>query len=201
MHTRVHHNDTRRLDQAHANNHTRVGALWPHHPGCDCSPVGLGKDTHGTLEPEREGCWWPERTTRRPQIWRSSVKHGGRSTVTTTNSTCDGRRPENQSRPHQAAHDKMLKEFPKDKPTNQLEQNTIEVTQVHNEQGHREDDTDFPVPQTTDEVTDLSSTVEQSDNAVTRTQHSGRRTGPSRSRPSRARITSHSWAAVALTRQ
>ena len=61
----------------------------------------------------------------------------------------------------------MLEESPKDKPTNQLEQNTVEETQVQNEQGHREDDTDFPVPQTTEEVTDLSATVEQSNNAVT----------------------------------
>ena len=87
--------------------------------------------------------------------------------VTTTNSTCDGRRPKNRSRPHQAAHGKMLKESPKDKQTNQLEQNTVEVPQVQNEQGHREDDTDFPVPQTTEEVADLSATVEQSNNAVT----------------------------------
>ena len=50
----------------------------------------------------------------------------------------------------------MLKESPKDKPTNQLEQNTVEVPQVQNEQGHREDDTDFPVPQTTEDVTHLS---------------------------------------------
>ena len=60
----------------------------------------------------------------------------------------------------------MLKESPKDKPTNQLEQNTIEVPQVLNEQGHREDDTDVPVPQTNEEVTDLSATIEQLNTAA-----------------------------------
>ena len=61
----------------------------------------------------------------------------------------------------------MLKESPKDKPTNQLEQNTVEIPQEQSEQGHGEDDTDFPVPQRTEEVTDLSATFEQSNNAMT----------------------------------
>ena len=69
--------------------------------------------------------------------------------VTTTNSTCDGRRPKNRSRPHQAAHDKMPKESPKDKPTNQLEQNTVEVPQVQNQQIEKADTN----------VTDLSAVV------------------------------------------
>ena len=33
--------------------HIRVGALWSHHPGCDYTPVGPSKDTHGTRRPVR----------------------------------------------------------------------------------------------------------------------------------------------------
>ena len=107
------------MRKADTNNHTRVGALWSHHSGCDCTPVGPGKDTPSTLGPEREGRGWPERTTRRPQT-RGLPSSTVAEQVTTTNSTCDGR-PKNRSRTHQAAHDKMPKESPKDKPTNQLE--------------------------------------------------------------------------------
>ena len=58
---------------------------------------------------------------------RQTLEH-----VTNTNSTGDGRRPKNRSRPHRAAHDKMPKESPRVKPTNQLEQITAEVEQVQN---------------------------------------------------------------------
>ena len=37
----------------HSNQHERVGALLSHHPGCDYTSVGLGKDTHGTRGPLR----------------------------------------------------------------------------------------------------------------------------------------------------
>ena len=34
--------------QHDSNQHVRVGALQSHHPGCDYTPVGPGKDFHGT---------------------------------------------------------------------------------------------------------------------------------------------------------
>ena len=45
-------------DHDHDNDHphdttTRVGALVAHHPGWVITPVGPGKDTHGTLGPSR----------------------------------------------------------------------------------------------------------------------------------------------------
>ena len=44
-HTRVHDSDARRLDQALEYNHTIVGSLLAHHPGCDYAKVGPGKGT------------------------------------------------------------------------------------------------------------------------------------------------------------
>ena len=48
--------------------HRRVGALPQSHPGLCGTPVGPGKDTHGTPVPGREGRGWPDTSsTRRPR--------------------------------------------------------------------------------------------------------------------------------------
>ena len=47
--------------------HRRVGALPQSHPGLCGTPVGPGKDTHGTPVPGREGRGWPDTSsTKRP---------------------------------------------------------------------------------------------------------------------------------------
>ena len=71
--------------------------------------MGPGKDTHSTPVPtEWGGRGWPKRTTRRSKT-RGLPSSMVAEHVTTNHS----------------AHDKMLKESPKDKPNNKLEQNKI----------------------------------------------------------------------------
>ena len=46
----------------------RVGALWSHPPECGYTPVGPGKDTHGTRgggASAEEGRGWPDNKPRR----------------------------------------------------------------------------------------------------------------------------------------
>ena len=69
----------------------------------------LGKDTHGTPVPTKwGGRGWPERTIRRPKT-RGQASSMVAEHVTTNHSTPD----------------KILKEYPEDKPNNKLEQNKI----------------------------------------------------------------------------
>ena len=54
--------------QVHQQPHTiRVGALPQSHPGLCGTPVGPGKDTHGTPVPKQEGCGWPATTSTKTQ--------------------------------------------------------------------------------------------------------------------------------------
>ena len=48
-----------RLQQHQQPHKERVGALPQSHPGLCGTPVGPGKDTHGTPVPDREGRGWP----------------------------------------------------------------------------------------------------------------------------------------------
>ena len=66
---------TRRHEQAHTNNHTRVGALWSHHPRCDCTP-SLSRQGHERYTAARKGSPWVARTHHKKTTnkW-SSVKH------------------------------------------------------------------------------------------------------------------------------
>ena len=64
----------------------RVGALVAHHPGCVITPVGPGKDTHGTLVPVRGKAVGGPNNAPKGEVTRhdASLNHDNRQVLATS---------------------------------------------------------------------------------------------------------------------